>query len=228
MVSSAGRRDSGSLALHALGNVLIGVAIGLVGYYAVTNLFAASQQRSLRVDLPPSIASELPSAVTSETPRMDFEGWEEQDKAYWESLDEGKPFGRIVAPAMALDAVVVKGTERADLMKGPRWITYTDLPGPTGNCGISGHRTTYGAPFRQLNRLQPGDTVRFYSPYRVYTYRVKRVFSVRPSQTEVVASTKEPTLTMTACHPPYSARLRLIAQSELVSVSVLNESAAGK
>ena len=228
MTDSKPGSHSGSVTLHALGNVLIGLAIGLVGYYAVTNLFATTQQKLLLAELPPAIASELPPEDSSPAPTMDFEGWEDQDKAYWDSLEEGEPFGRLVAPKMSLDAVVVKGTGRSDLTKGPGWITWTDLPGPTGNCGISGHRTTYGAPFRRLDRLQKGDTVRFYSPYREYTYSVKRIFAVRPDQVEVVQSTEKPMLTMTACHPPYSARLRLVAQSELVAVRTLKSSETGE
>ena len=207
---------------HALGNVFLGIAVGLLGYYLVTDLFTATRQRALFDELPAAIAADAPPGVpvVPDDP-LDFAGWEEQDRAYWRQLDEGEAFGRLVAPAMKLDSVVVKGTGRADLRRGPGWITWSDLPGPTGNCGISGHRTTYGAPFRRLDQLSKGDEVRFYSPYRIYTYRVKRVFAVTPDRVEVVASTDVPTLTLTACHPPYSARLRLIAQSELVSVQLI-------
>jgi LPXTG-site transpeptidase (sortase) family protein len=225
-VSTANDSDTKRRVLQFCGNVLIGIAIGLVGYYLVTALFTKTQQATLRAELPAPIASELPAEDPAVGPTLDFEGWEEQDRAYWEGLAEGEPFGRLVAPDMSLDAVVVKGTSRASLAKGPGWITWSDYPGPTGNCGISGHRTTFGAPFRRLDRLKPGDTVRFYSPFRVYRYKVKRVFAVRPDQTEVVASTKEPLLTMTACHPPFSARQRLIAQSELVSVKAIESSKA--
>ena len=65
----------------------------------------------------------------------------------------GGVFGRLVIERMELDTLVVKGHTRAVLKKGPGWIDYTDLPGPTGNAGISGHRTTYGAPFRRLDEL---------------------------------------------------------------------------
>lgn len=202
------------LASHAMGNVLLGVAIGLLGYYFATDLLARFEQRSLAEAVP--VAAAAPATTTTKT--FDFDGWEEEDLAYWKSLKEGQPFGRLISKRMGLNATVVKGTSRSDLMKGPGWITYTDLPGPTGNVGVSGHRTTFGAPFRRLDRLRKGDVVLFYSPYRVYTYKVKRVFAVTPDRVDVVESTQSPVLTMTACHPPYSARLRLIAQSDLVSV----------
>lgn len=215
MHAQAAERPPLRIAAHALGNVFLGIAIGLLGYYLLTDVVTRVEQQALGRVFP--VASTAPPEAP-DAPRFDWEGWETEDAAYWEALEDGEPFGRLRSPAMGLDAVVVKGTKRNDLMKGPGWITYTDLPGPTGNCGIAGHRTTYGAPFRRLDELKPGDVVTLTSPYRVYTYRVRRVFAVSPDRVDVVETTQQSTLTMTACHPPYSARQRLIAQSELVSV----------
>lgn len=201
---------------RAAGNVFLGIAIGLLAYSGITNLVTNAEQAELR-DAVPAASAEVVVAGP-ETPELDFIGWAGEDVAYWKALPEGGAFGRLVAEKISLDSVVVKGTARADLRKGPGWITWTDLPGPTGNCGISGHRTTYGAPFRRIDVLEPGDTIRFYSPYRRYTYRVVKKLTVRPDQVEVVESTEEPMLTLTACHPPYSARQRIIVQSELIEV----------
>jgi sortase A len=118
----------------------------------------------------------------------------------------------------------VKGSSRPDLQKGPGWIEWTELPGPEGTSGIAGHRTTYLAPFRAIDQLKPGDRVRFYSPYRRYTYQVVRVVAVRPSETEIMDSGPEPMLNLSACHPPYSARQRLVAVSKLMEVKQLDQS----
>lgn len=199
--------------LRGAGNVCLGIAVGILGYYGITDTVTRLEQRELRSQVPSSMYA---TVIAEAGPALDFEGWEQEDAAYWDGLEPGGAFGRLVSPAMDLDSVVVKGVTRSDLKKGPGWITYTDLPGPTGNVGISGHRTTYGAPFRQLNRLKPGATIELFSPFRRYRYRVRRVFTVTPDKTEVVASTDEPQLTLTACHPLYSARLRLIVQADLV------------
>lgn len=214
MAAGTAARPRRLVAMHALGNVFLGIALGLLGYYLLTDLTASYEQQSL------SRAFPLQSVGSSETPvdQLDWAGYEDEDVVYWKGLEAGEPFGRIRAKAMGLDAVVVKGTARRDLMKGPGWITYTDLPGPSGNCGIAGHRTTYGAPFRRLDRLKRGDTITLTSPYRVYTYRVRRVFTVAPDRVDVVQTTEKPVLTLTACDPPFSAARRLIAQSDLVSV----------
>jgi sortase A len=220
------RRTRGMKVLaRATGNVLLGLAVGLLAYYGITDLESEFAQRTLRNDLVQlgPVGSTRPSVVDTATTGavLDFTGWEKQDRAFWSSAPTGDVIGRIVISRMGLDSAVVKGTDRQTLKKGPGWIVTTNVPGPTGNCAISGHRTTYLAPFRRLDRLKPGDVIELYTPFRRYTYKVFRSFTVRPWQVEVIAPTEEPILTLTACHPPYSARYRLIVQSKLVDARPL-------
>lgn len=209
-------------------NVMLGIALGLLSYYSITTALGAVGQRELRheaADVPVFEASE-PLKVEpagGQGPVLDFTDWESEDQAYWNLLDEGEVFGRLVIPRMELDVLVIKGVRPADLRRGPGWIDWSNLPGPTGTAGISGHRTTYGAPFRRLEELVEDDLIELYSPYRVYRYRVTRRLVVLPSQVEVVAPTEAPSLTLTACHPPYSARYRLAVQADLVEVVRINE-----
>lgn len=200
---------------HAAGNVLLGVALGLVGYYVATGIQSRLDQAALRDNLGATVEV---AAAAPDTPAMDWEGWKEQDVAYWEALAQGGAFARIFADSIDLDAVVVKGHSRADLKKGPGWLDYTALPGPTGNVGIAGHRTTYGAPFGQIHRLSEGDTIDLYSPFRRYRYTVTGSERVTPDKVEVMAPTTTPQLTLSACDPPYSARYRLIVHAQLVEV----------
>jgi LPXTG-site transpeptidase (sortase) family protein len=207
--------------LRALSNVMLGMALGLLAYYSLTNALGWLAQRELHsevADLGP-LGVDVPDDMLRPPGRqLDFDGWEDEDLAYWQELPDGGVFGRLVMPAIGLDTAVVKGVRPADLRKGPGWIDWTDLPGSTGTCGISGHRTTYLAPFRRLDELAPGDTIDLFSPYRRYRYVVARMLVVTPDQTEVVAPTEQPTLTLTACHPPYSARYRLAVQADLIEV----------
>lgn len=216
--------------LRATSNVLLGLALGLVSYYALTTLTGALAQDALRDDAPVGVlTNEAPDVLLAEPevadpgPTLDFEGWSDEDEPYWRGLGPGAVFARIVIPAIELDTLVVNGVSTADLRRGPGWIDWTDLPGPTGTCGISGHRTTYGAPFARIGELEPGDTIDVYSPYRRYRYEVTGALVVLPHQTEVVAPTDHPTLTLTACHPPYSARYRLAVQADLVEVDRVAE-----
>lgn len=207
--------------LRAAGNVMLGIALGLLGYYGVTSLAGLIAQRALRgeVDDVGVFTAEFPNdLLSSGGTTLDFDGWETEDLAYWRRVADGEVFGRIVIDRIGLDTLVVKGVSTADLKRGPGWIDWTSLPGPSGTCGIAGHRTTYLAPFRRLEELAPGDTIDLFSPYRRYRYRVKELRVVTPDQTDVVAPGPRPSLTLTACHPPYSARYRLAVLADLIDV----------
>lgn len=209
------------IARRALGNVFLGIAIGLLGYYGLTNLVSVVGQSRLKESLERfgGLSADAASDIgLLPGPQFDFDGWEGDDKAYWEGLDTGDVFGRLVIERMGLDVVVVKGVGTADLKKGPGWAPYTNLPGPDGNCGISGHRTTYMAPFRDIDGLRVGDTIDLYSPFRRYRYTVTRTLTVTPDRVEVFDPTETPTLTLTACHPPYSARFRFVVQATMSEV----------
>jgi len=121
--------------------------------------------------------------------------------------------------------VVVEGVGVPDLKKGPGHMPGTALPGELGNVVLSGHRTTYGAPFERLDELQPGDAVVVETRDIWFTYTVRGSQVVAPSAVEVTHPVPgdpdaEPTqrlLTMTTCHPKYSARQRLIVSAELTA-----------
>lgn len=205
--------------LRFLGDSLLGMSIGLLAYYGLAALAGEQAQRELEQRAPwASVERVVPG------PEIDFEGWAEEDLAYWESLSGGGAFARIVCRRMKLDAMVVKGSAYADLRSGPGWIEWTDLPGPTGNAGVAGHRTTFGAWFARIDRLERGDVIDVYSPFRRYRYRVTGTKIVTPDKVSVMDHTEEPRLTLSACHPPHSARYRFIAGAELVSVRRLEGS----
>lgn len=224
--SDAPRPSRARLFARAIGNVLLGVSLGIGVYYFATDAVSWLRQGAMREELVTlgAIASPSPDRLFIEPTGdpFDFTGWEAEDRAYWDELARGGIFGRLVIERMELDTVVVKGHQRDVLKRGPGWVDYTDYPGPAGNCGISGHRTTYGAPFRRLDELEVGDTIDLLSPYRLYRYEVVTKFRVTPDRVDVLDPTEEPQLTLTACDPPYSARLRLIVQSKLVGVQRLD------
>ncbi|TLM76688.1 MAG: sortase, partial [Actinobacteria bacterium] len=179
--------------LVGIGNVFLGIAIGLLGYGLVTDLVARINQNSLRGQLPAAAASNAPSGAG-----YDWSGWATQDRAYWDKLAPGGVFGRLVIGSMPLDTVVVKGATRETLKKGPGWIEWSTYPGPVGTAGISGHRVTWLHPFRNLDRVKVGDTIDFYSPYRVYRYRVRKVYTVTPDRGDVGMGKEAPLLVLTA------------------------------
>jgi sortase A len=129
----------------------------------------------------------------------------------------GGLFGHLVIPRIGVNDYVVEGVGAAQLAEGPGHYPGTAQIGGPGNVGIAGHRTTHGAPFYDLNELQPGDLIYLTNlAGHTFTYRVTTHFIVLPSDGAVLNPTKVPSLTLTTCNPRYSASQRLIVQASLV------------
>ena len=114
---------------------------------------------------------------------------------------------------------VVPGVSLEDLKKGPGHYPETPLPGQLGNASIAGHRTTFGEPFRHIDELEPGDEiiVTMLTGDR-FVYEVASTEIVGPDDYFVVTTT-DPTvaeLTLTSCHPVYTARNRIAVHAFLV------------
>ena len=129
---------------------------------------------------------------------------------------DGQAIGRIRIPELGGDWVVVKGTGAGDLRKGPGAYPQTPLPGVPGTVAIAGHRTTYGAPFRHIDRLGRGDSITITMPYATFTYRVERRRIVDPDALWVIKRVGYDRLVLTACHPLYSAARRIVVFARLV------------
>lgn len=127
----------------------------------------------------------------------------------------GDALGRLRIPRLDTSYVFVHGTGDEELRTGPGHYSTSPLPGGRGTVGIAGHRTTYGAPFRNVDKLRKGDELRVQMPYGDFVYRVEGTRIVRPSDTEVLRTVKRDRLVLTACHPLYSARERIIVFAAL-------------
>jgi sortase A len=136
--------------------------------------------------------------------------------------------GRIVAPRMDLNAVVVEGTDTATLQKGPGHYPETPLPGEGGTTAIAGHRTTYLAPFRHIDRMEKGDEVTLEMPYATFAYRVERTDIVDPGEVDVIRKVDHERLVLTACHPLYSAAERYIVFARLERILIFDASRGGR
>jgi sortase A len=136
---------------------------------------------------------------------------------------DGDPVGVIKIDKIGVDKVVVEGTSVPDLRKGPGHYTGSPLPGQLGNAAIAGHRTTYGAPFGDLDQLSQGDKISVRTLTGTWQYvLVDDPFAVKPDQTEVLDPTIDPatgqalaTLTLTTCEPKYQATERLVVKAKL-------------
>jgi sortase A len=131
----------------------------------------------------------------------------------------GDAIGRIRIERTGTNFVVVQGTDPADLRKGPGHYADTTMPGLPGTVAIAGHRTTYLSPFRKLDRLRRGDTMVVEMPYGRFTYRFASEHIVSPRAYRFVTRRRGfERLALTACHPLYSARERIVVFGRLVRV----------
>jgi sortase A len=127
----------------------------------------------------------------------------------------GDALGKLLIPSIGVSEYVVEGTDADNLRKGPGHYPDTPLPGQRGTSAIAGHRTTYGAPFRNLDKLKHNDRIVVELPYGTFVYRVDKTQIVDDSALWVTRSVGHPQLVLTACHPLYSAAQRIVAFARL-------------
>ena len=133
--------------------------------------------------------------------------------------EPGEAIGRIKIKRIGINFVVVEDTKPEDLRKGPGHYADTPFPGIRGTVAIAGHRTTYLAPFRELDKRRRGDLITLEMPYGRFTYRTELRRIVEPSAYAYVTARKRyDRLALTACHPLYSAAQRIVVFARLVDV----------
>ena len=206
--------------LRGLGQTLItlGVVVLLFCVYELyfTNIYTNQQQAQLGHDIQSTWAAPAP-----------------RPGSRLASASLGRGIAVIRIPRIGMTGtvsphgarVVVEGVSHEDLKKGPGHYPGTALPGAVGNMVISGHRTTYGAPFNRVDELRAGDAIVLETRDTWFTYRVTSEQVVSPSAVEVTyavpgqrdAIPTKKLLTLTTCNPKYSAQQRLIVHALLDS-----------
>jgi sortase A len=139
------------------------------------------------------------------------------EQAYRERrVGTGDSLTRLKIPALGVDVVVVEGTTPSALRAGAGHYADTALPCEVGNVAIAGHRTTFGKPFVDIDRLKTGDTIELNTPVGGCVYEIsKPPFIVSPRDLSPLDPTTDRVLTLTTCHPKGSAAQRLIVQAKV-------------
>ena len=195
----------------------------------VTDLLTAQRQDELSEDLreqwesaPPADPGAQPGAITR--------------------VELGDAFAVLRIPRLGEDytRVVLEGTQEEQLSQGPGHYVGSAMPGEEGNVALAGHRVGKGSPFLELDAMRPGDPVVVETADSWFVYRVlgdpatgdvdadpsgiPGMQIVSPSAVEVVSPTPDAAasaapsgayLTLTTCHPRYSARQRLVVHARL-------------
>lgn len=177
--------------LLAIAGLLFTAALLTLARDPLTDLYQGRVQQRLQAQIPPA-GSEEPAP--------------------------GAALVRLEIPRLRVDVVVVEGVTTEALRAGAGHYPGTAQPGHAGNVAIAGHRTTYGSPFRDLDKLAIGDDIVLSLSGRRHRYRVSaRPYVVAASDWSVVAPTPTATLTLTTCHPKGTARQRLVVRAALAA-----------
>lgn len=196
--------------VRTVGEVLVtlGVVVLLLVVYElwITGIFAAHTQEVLHRDL------QIAWAAPQQPPLAQV------------PIGDGIAILRIPKFGPHFDPVIVQGVTTAALERGPGHYPGTAPPGGVGDFVVSGHRTTWGHWFFNLDQLHPGDAVVVQTRTTWFVYQVTSTEIVAPTDLASIAPVPDhpdavPTkamLTLTTCNPRYSASQRLIVHGVLV------------
>ncbi|HWQ05078.1 MAG TPA: sortase [Longilinea sp.] len=123
---------------------------------------------------------------------------------------------RIQIAAINVDAPVVLGDGVEQLKKGVGQNLINPInPGQKGNLVLSAHNDIYGQIFRDLDQLKAGDEIIVYTNQRSYVYTVRETLIVKPSQVEVMDSTRDAVVTLISCYPYMVDKQRIVVIADL-------------
>jgi sortase A len=146
--------------------------------------------------------------------------------AWRTASDRGDAIARLRIPALDVDEVVVNGTDADSLERGPGRYLGSAMPGEGELVYVAGHRTTYGAPFSDIDKLRKGDRVIVELPYATFEYAVTGHRIVTDDSLWVLRSKGYELLALQACHPRFFATHRYIAYARPVRVTPRGASSA--
>ncbi len=206
----------GLIAIGAL--AVIDAGVTLVWQEPISALYAKFRQdrlsgalRAIERAPPTPLQQRTLASLPDESRRVAFLASQMQHHAR-----DGSAVGRIVIPRVGASYVVVDGTDTEDLKSGPGIYSDTTFPGIAGTTAIAGHRTTYLAPFRDINLLHPGNRILLFMPYAHFTYTVTGQRVVSPNDVSAAVSrVGYSRLVLSACTPLFSAEKRLLVYGSL-------------
>lgn len=211
-------RIAGTLLLVAGIAVLAWVIVVWRWQDPFTALYTHYQQAHLSHEYNARAAQFHPKAIKHRDLASELASMNADAHAYARTLHTGDPIGRITIGRIGLKMVVVQGTDHETLKKGPGHYASSGLPGEGQLIYVAGHRTTYLAPFSEINNIRVGDYIKLQVPYGTFTYRVTRHYVVADTDLDALKSHGKEILRLQACHPRFFATHRYLVDAKLVSL----------
>ena len=217
---------------HRLGTLLLVIGVGVLAWTATvylwkdpfTTAYTAYEQRRLASNLDEQFESWKPAPTRvpvskPAVPKLRHDNLTREARRFRLASGEGDAIARLRVPRLGLSLVIVNGTDSSDLRSGPGRHLDTFMPGERQLVYVAGHRTTYGAPFSDIDRLQAGDAIVVELPYGSLEYEVTRHRIVDDNDLTVLESHGREELVLQACHPRFFASQRYLVYARPVSVS---------
>jgi sortase A len=199
-----------ALALAAAGLVaLVWVLVVWIWRDPFTSAYTLWKQRGLN-DRYEALVAEAPPVGRKDVPRT--------AARFRATSRPGDPIAKLRVPRLDLELVVLEGTDPATLRAGPGRDPRSWMPGEGKLVYLAGHRTTYLAPFAEIQRLRPGDPIELRLPYGLFRYEVTGHRIVAPDDLSVLRAPKRETLRLQACHPRFFASERYVVTARLVGI----------
>ena len=200
--------------------VLMSGVVVAVGHGAAAEAGVAAAA----VDSPVPVVEELPLPPTTVTTRAIAAAPAPRTRPVPPPANPTAPapivkIGEIRIPKIGLVHPIYEGVTLTVIDHGPGHWPGSAVPGQLGNAVFAGHRVTHTHPFRNIDKLVPGDEIQFVMPDGTYTYRMTQQQIVTPNDTWIVNPTQTATLTLFACHPPGSATNRIVIRADYVGKS---------
>lgn len=229
-----------------LGTALIATGVGLLVFVTITvtwgDPFTALATQAKQEQLEREFALVAPDDEDLTNATLDPELTRRAAAKAKRETKLGAPAGSLSIPRIGLKSIVVHGARDGtpDLTKGPGLYQGFQFPGSGVPIAIAGHRTTYGAPFMDIDELRPGDKIIVTMRYGRFTYTVQRTAIISPSDWSILdygAAERTPAgrrkvaatgrcnqtcehVVLTACHPKYSAARRIAVLARLSHVKL--------
>lgn len=226
------RRSVGAAVVGVLGEIMVtlGVLLGLFVVWQLwwTDVVADQEQATIVESLEwARTANEAPAAEPAGPKEPAGPPQERGPAPVMDTPEHATSFATLQVPRWGADYVrpISEGTTKRDVLDvlGLGHYEGTAMPGEVGNFAVAGHRVTYGKPLNRVEELQIGDPLVVQTQTTWYVYRVTSTQVVTPRDVQVIAPTPNrpevpPTvasMTLTTCHPMFSARERFIVHAEL-------------